>query len=45
MALTNGIGYKDTIATEKPDIQNTDSTYTGPYMVPKGIDLILNARY
>jgi hypothetical protein len=43
MDLTNGIGYKDTIASEKPDIQNTDSTYTGPYMVPKGIDLILNA--
>ena len=44
MALTNGIGYNDTIATENPDIENTDSTYTGPYMVPKGIDLILNAN-
>ena len=43
LALTNGIGHKDTIASENPDIQNTDSTYTGPYMVPKGIDLILNA--
>ncbi len=27
MALTNGIGQKDTTATEKPDIQDTDSTY------------------
>ena len=44
MALTNGIGYKDSTATEKPDPEDTDSTYSGPYMVPKGIDMILSAN-
>jgi hypothetical protein len=42
MAPTNGLGYKYTTASEKPDIQDTDSTYTPQYMVPRGIDLILN---
>ena len=44
MALTNGIGYKDSTATEKPDTEETDSTYTGPYMVPEGIDMMLSAN-
>ena len=37
MALTNGIGYKDSTAAEKPEPEDTDSTYSGPYMVPKGM--------
>jgi hypothetical protein len=44
MTLTNRIGYTDTTGTEKSDIQDSDSPYTGPYMVPKGIDLSLNAN-
>jgi hypothetical protein len=44
MALTNGIGYKDSTATEKLNIEDSDSTYTGPYMVPEGIDMILSVN-
>jgi hypothetical protein len=44
MALTNGIGYKDTTQTQKAEAGNTDTTYTGPYMVPKKIDILLNAN-
>jgi hypothetical protein len=44
MALTNGIGYKDSTVTEKSEHHSTDSTYTGPYMVPKGLDLLLAAN-
>jgi hypothetical protein len=44
MALTNGIGYKDSTVTEKAELQDADSTYTGPYMVPKGMDLLLDAN-
>lgn len=44
MALTNGIGYEDSTATEKSEIQETDSTYAGPYMVPRKIDLLLDAN-
>ena len=43
MALTNGIGY-DTTAAQKTEKQNIDTTYTGPYMVPKKIDILLNAN-
>jgi hypothetical protein len=46
MALTSGIGYQDSTVTEKmekTETSNTDSTYTGPYMVPKKVDLVLNA--
>ncbi len=43
MALTNGIGYKDSTAAEAPEKQKADSANTGPYMVPKQMDLILNA--
>ena len=42
--LTNGIGYKDSTATARPVPQGTDTTYTGPYMVPRGMDLVLNAN-
>ena len=37
MGLTSGIGSKE----EKHDIEDSKSTYTGPYMVPKGIDISL----
>lgn len=40
MNLTSGIGYND----EEPDTQASDTTSTGPYMVPKGIDIALNTR-
>ena len=43
MALTNGIGY-DTTATQKAEKQNIDTSYTGPYMVPKRMDILLNAN-
>jgi hypothetical protein len=42
MALTSGIGNGDTTAVEEPEASDNDSTYTGPYMVPKGIDVLLN---
>jgi hypothetical protein len=44
MALTSGIGYTDSTAAKKSESQNTDTTYSGPYMVPKRIDLMLNAN-
>jgi hypothetical protein len=44
IALTNGIGQKDTTSVENPGVQDTDSTYSGPYMVPRGVDLVLNAK-
>jgi hypothetical protein len=44
MALTNGIGYADSAGTKKAEIQDSDTTYTGPYMVPKKIDLLLKAN-
>jgi hypothetical protein len=43
LTLTNGIGYKDSTGSEKSKVQESDTAYTGPYMVPKGMDLILNA--
>ncbi|HPT21678.1 MAG TPA: AsmA-like C-terminal region-containing protein [Bacteroidales bacterium] len=44
MSLTSGLGNVDSTATEKPDDSSADSTYTGPYMVPKGMDISLNAN-
>ncbi len=44
MALTNGIGQKDTIIAEQSENQVIDSVYAGPYMVPGGIDVLLNAN-
>jgi hypothetical protein len=43
MSLTSGIGNKDSTAIEKTENSTGDTTYTGPYMVPKGIDVILGA--
>jgi len=42
MALTSGIGDSATVKTKANSV--SDTTYTGPYMVPKGIDVTLNAN-
>jgi len=44
MALTNGIGNTDSTVAVKPEDSAVDSTYTGPYMVPKGIDVLLSTN-
>jgi hypothetical protein len=44
MALTSGIGYEDSAQTEQPDTLETDTVYTGPYLVPKNMDLFLTAN-
>jgi hypothetical protein len=44
MALTNGIGNKDSTAIESEEVQASDTAYTGPYMVPKNIDLFLTTN-
>jgi len=45
MALTSGIGQSDSTATENPaTTEAADTAYTGPYMVPKGIDLFLTTN-
>lgn len=44
MALTNGIGNIDSTAIENEEVQVTDTAYTGPYMVPKNIDLFLTTN-
>ncbi|HUX59373.1 MAG TPA: AsmA-like C-terminal region-containing protein [Bacteroidales bacterium] len=44
MALTSGLGNGDTTAVEQPEASDSDSTYTGPYMVPKGIDVLLSTN-
>ncbi|MBK8881785.1 MAG: hypothetical protein IPN67_05200 [Bacteroidales bacterium] len=42
MALTNGMGQVDSTEIREPAVQEPDSTNTGPYMVPKKVDLLLN---
>jgi hypothetical protein len=44
MALTSGIGHEDTTEVKQAEASNIDTTYTGPYMVPKGIDVILTTN-
>ena len=44
MELTSGIGHGDTTAAEQPEASDSDTTYTGPYMVPKGIDVLLSTN-
>jgi len=44
MALTSGIGQTDSTASENAASSESDTTYTGPYMVPKGIDLFLTTN-
>ncbi len=44
MSLTSGIGNEDSTKVNEPEVSEIDSTYAGPYMVPKGIDVLLNAN-
>ena len=43
MALTSGIGSYDSTSVNKYENTTVDTALTGPYMVPKKIDVILNA--
>jgi hypothetical protein len=44
MALTSGIGNSDTSAVMQTVASDPDTTYTGPYMVPKGIEIFLDTN-
>jgi hypothetical protein len=44
MALTSGIGTYDSASVNKHENTSVDTVSTGPYMVPKRIDMILNAN-
>ena len=44
MALTSGIGTYDSTSVNKHENTTVDTVNTGPYMVPKKIDVILNAN-
>src|SRR5664280_342565 len=44
MALTSGIGTYDSTSVNKHENTSVDTVSTGPYMVPKKIDVILNAN-
>ena len=44
MALTSGIGTHDSTSARKYENTTVDTVSTGPYMVPKKIDVILNAN-
>ncbi len=43
MSLTSGIGTEADTANLNPSQQNAADTVSGPYMVPKGIDVLLKA--
>jgi len=44
MALTSGLGDTDTLSAQTPDTVSADTSYAGPYMVPKNIDLFLTTN-
>lgn len=44
MALTSGLGESDTTSFEQADPTVSDTTSTGPYMVPRGIDVLLSTN-
>jgi len=44
MALTSGIGTHDSTSANKYENTSVDTVSTGPYMVPKKIDVVLNAN-
>jgi hypothetical protein len=44
MALTSGIGTYDSTSVNKYENTTVDTVSTGPYMVPKKMDVILNAN-
>lgn len=43
MALTSGMGNEESAETQKK-LAEEESAYSGPYMVPKGIDFNLNTK-
>jgi hypothetical protein len=44
MALTSGIGSYDSTSVNKYENTTVDTVISGPYMVPKKVDVILNAN-
>ncbi len=44
MTLTSGLGNSDTLSVETADTVSVDTSYAGPYMVPKNIDLFLTTN-
>ncbi|KPL12533.1 MAG: hypothetical protein AMS26_17285 [Bacteroides sp. SM23_62] len=44
LALTSGFGNDDTTAAEQPEAAEGDAIYAGPYMVPQGVDVLLNTN-
>jgi hypothetical protein len=44
MTLTSGIGTNDSASVNKHENRTVDTVSTGPYIVPKKIDVILNAN-
>jgi hypothetical protein len=42
MALVSGLGSSDSTSAENPEPENGDTTYQGPFIVPQGIDVLLN---
>ncbi len=44
MALTNGFGNKDSTKAKQLEVSDSDSAYKGPYMVPLGVDVLLNTN-
>jgi hypothetical protein len=44
MNLTNGVGNDETQIVNRPEDANENLSFTGPYMVPKGVDIRLNTN-
>ncbi|HKK42381.1 MAG TPA: AsmA-like C-terminal region-containing protein, partial [Bacteroidales bacterium] len=44
MALTSGIGSSDSTGTDRGSTASSDTTATGPYLVPRNMDVVLNAN-
>jgi AsmA-like C-terminal region len=44
MALTSGIGAYDSTSVNKQENTTVDTTISGPYMVPKRMDVVLNSN-
>ncbi len=44
LLMTSGIGSRDTTEVEAREEPDPDSSYTGPYMVPRGIDVSLSTN-
>ncbi len=44
MYLTSGIGVEEEAVNQNPSQPNNNSSFSGPYMVPQGIELFLRAN-